>query len=263
MLTPTRALRTAAGRGDLLPALPELEAMYRWGFQPRRGQMLMIAGQTGAAKTFFALWLVAGMGLRTKYFSADSDAHTMISRLIAYQTGLTTDQVADQLKTEPEAFASVLEGCPIEFCFDSNPSIDDVNSELDAWVEIWDGYPEVIVIDNLIDLDAGDESYQARVFAMQELHRLRSTGAAVIVLHHTRSNPAGKNNWSASQPQPRWEIDNKLDRKPDRILTVAHDEFAGQFGLSPVKNRDGPQSPGAEIVFRLGADLSRCNFYGG
>jgi hypothetical protein len=260
LFTPSRALRAAGTRGEPLPHLNELHALYQYGFEPRKGQMLMVAGQSGAAKTFFALWLAARWGVRTLYCSQDSDAHTMISRLISYATGFPTDDVSLQISRDPSAYAGVLDDCPIRFCFESL-TIEGLEQELDAGVEVWDEYPELIVIDNLSDLDVGDETHAAKLFAMQELHKLRRTGAAVLVLHHTRSNPSGKNNWTTSDPQPRWEIDNKLDRKPEAILTVAIDTYSGQFVMSPVKNRTGKCTPDASVRFRLGMDLSRCNFY--
>lgn len=260
MFTSERALRAAGTRGEPLPHLPELEAMYRYGFEPRRGQMMMIAGQSGAAKTFFALWLVLKWGLRTLYCSQDSDAHTMTARQVAALSGMTVDTASGYILNDPDYVAPYVENSNIRYTFDQL-TVESLWHELDAGLEVEDRYPEVIVIDNLSDLDVGDESYQARLYGMQELHRLRLTGALVIVLHHTRSNPGGKNNWSTNDPQPRWEIDNKLDRKPELILTTAIDVPNRRYSISKVKDRSGPSTPDASVRFHLGMDLSRCLFY--
>src|SRR5882672_5545983 len=100
MYTPSRSVKAAAQSGTPFPELPALRQLYGYGFRPRLGQMLMIAGQSGCGKSRLALWLAAMLGTYgwdTLYISADSDPHTMLSRLAALSSGVPAEEVAENL----------------------------------------------------------------------------------------------------------------------------------------------------------------------
>ena len=44
-------------------------------------------------------------------------------------------------------FSDILAESKIQFCFDSSPTLDDMADELSAYVELWDRYPDIIVVD--------------------------------------------------------------------------------------------------------------------
>jgi predicted ATP-dependent serine protease len=256
MLTPARALSLAAD-ADALPRVDELDGLYRFGFVPRRGQLLMVAGQPGAGKSAFALWFAQRMNARTLYFSADMDAHTAVTRLAALITGFTVDEVASGLNGPGFGYyEQELQHTSIQFCFDSGPTLQDVADEIAAYVELWDAYPEVIVIDNAMNVEAemGEEHAGLRLI-FKELHRLaRETGAGVVVLHHTREEA------SPFIPQQRASIQGKVAQLPERILTVALDTSQGAFLFAPVKNRGGKQDATGGTYFRLTAVPERATF---
>jgi hypothetical protein len=256
MLTPARALSLAAD-ADALPRVAELEPLYKYGFVPRRGQLLMVAGQPGAGKSAFALWLAQRMAAKTLYFSADMDAHTAVTRLAALITGFTVDEVSTALSGPGFGFfEESLSESNIQFCFDSGPTLQDVADEITAYVELWDSYPEVIVIDNAMNVEAemGEEHAGLRLI-FKELHRMaRETGAGVVVLHHTREEA------SPFIPQQRASIQGKVAQLPERILTVALDTTQGTFLFAPVKNRGGKQDATGNTHFRLTAIPERATF---
>lgn len=256
MLTPARALSLAAD-ADALPRVAELEPLYKYGFVPRRGQLLMIAGQPGAGKSAFALWLAQRMNARTLYFSADMDAHTAVTRLAALLTGFTVEEVSTALSGPGFGyFEDALQDSNIQFCFDSGPTLDDIADEIKAYVELWDAYPEVIVIDNAMNVEAemGEEHAGLR-FVFKETHRMaRETGAGIIVLHHTREEA------SPFLPQQRASIQGKVAQLPERILTVALDTSQNKFLFAPVKNRGGKQDATGGTTFPLNAIPERATF---
>jgi hypothetical protein len=91
----------------------------------------------------------------------------------------------------------------------------------------------VIVVDNLMDVDAGDESYQGQLFIMQELRNIaKRTGACVIVLAHTQSEQGS----DYGKPQPRNKILNKVDQKPQLIFTLGREDDL--FRIAVVKDRN-------------------------
>lgn len=143
---------------------------------------------------------------------------------------------------------------PIQWCFDSSPSLQDVADELDAYVELWDEYPPVIVVDNAMNIEgSSDEGSGGLRFVLSELHRLgRETGSAVLVLHHAREegNPL--------EPSPREKVQGKVAQLPEIILTVALD--GEEFKIAPVKNRNGFQDPTGKTYRRLTAIPEKATF---
>lgn len=246
--------------GVELPRIPELEQMYRAGFHPRSGQILMIAGEPGAGKSALAMWYAARMNVPTLYFSADQDAHTSSTRLAALLTGQRVNDVAEGLSEggAPAAYyESQLLDCQIEFCFDSSPTIEDIADELDAYIEMWDSYPQVIVIDNLVNVEAETgEEFAGLTLVMKELHRLaRVANACVIVVNHVREE--GK---APTVPAPRRQIHGKVSKLPEKIWTVAYDPSEKCMKIAIVKDRTGPQDPTGEMFYRLRANPERASF---
>lgn len=256
MISAARALLLAAD-AEQLPRVDELRELYSYGFVPRRGQFLLIAGQPGAGKSAFALWWVVKMNIRTLYFSADMDAYTAITRLAACVTGQTVESVSSAVEAEQTGFfEDDIEGSKIQFCFDSGPTLEDLADEIDAYVELWDQFPELIVIDNAMNVEAelGEEHAGLRL-VFKEIHRMaRETGAAVFMLHHTREEG------SPFKTPPRSAIQGKTAQLPERILTVAFNPNESLFMFSPVKNRNGKQDATGETFFRLTAVPERANF---
>lgn len=256
MLTPIRAMRTASD-AEPLPRVEELEALYKYGFLPRRGQLMMIAAESGSGKSAFLQWYVNRLNVRTLYLSADNDAHTTVTRLCSQRSGYTVDAVAEMLdRIGVDFFEDTLADSKLQFCFDSSPTLDDIADEIAAYVELWDAYPEIIAIDNLINVESETgEMFAGLNLIMKELHRMaRETGAAVIVLHHTREE--GK----PTECPPKSALQGKVSHYPERILTAAFDPASNEFKISPVKNRGGKSDTTGQTVFRLAARLDRASF---
>lgn len=256
-VTASQAL-SAAAESEALPKVEELSALYQYGFLPRRSQLLMVAGQPAAGKSTFTMWLAHRMGLRTLVFSADQDSHTSITRLAACITGYTVNSVMKGMESANGFgfFSDALASSRIQFCFDSSPTMEDIALELDAYVEMWDAYPEVIVIDNLVNVEAETaEDVGGLRLVMKELHAMsRYTGAAVIVVHHTLEND------TPHLPQSRKDLYGKVGKLPERILTVASDPDEGSMRISVVKNRGGKQDPTGKTFFRLQSYPERASF---
>lgn len=255
MFTPSRALRYSARSAEPLPYIHELSALYGMGVRPRRGELIMVAGRAGSAKSSFALWLTMKMELPTLYFSADMNPWQASVRLRAAQTGLTIEEV----EREDPATAVDVPALPIHFCFDSSPTLDDMDAELDAYLEAWGQWPSVVVCDNLRNVDALHENeYGGQNLVLDYLHGMtRLTGAAVFVLHHTQLAVGTK---EPNAPQPRWAIKNKVDELPELILTLGLDPDTNIFQLACVKQRMGKQDIEGQTRAALQADLSRNLF---
>lgn len=258
-LTAARSVTKARSLGAPLPHVPELAALYEgeFRFTPRRGEVTMIAGMPGSQKSGFALFLAARMGLPTLYFCADMAQHTAITRLAATMTGDDKRTVADGIKGDGAGYyEDAVSDIDIRFCYDPNPDMGTITGELDAWVEGWDEYPALIVVDNLLDVipPAGDSEHAAYKAILLEIKSMaRLTGAAVLILHHM-SESAG----DPAKPAPRDKILGKVAQTPENVLSIAVD--GDEFRVSVVKQREGPTDAKASRWVSFKVEFARNRF---
>lgn len=249
MLTPDRALNLNSTAGRPLPFVEGLESLYEWGVTPRHGQVIMIAGRSGSQKSGFALWWVDEMNLPALYFSADMNAFTASSRVASKRNSLTTEGVEQALKAGGSVKQSVLDAMAdsrITFSFGSPITWRQVDDELQAYVELWDEWPSILVFDNLMDFEGAESDYAAQMEVMQILTELaRKTGCTVIIMHHAsdKSWEAKTDPWS---PPSRDQIKNGLSEKSELCLSVALDSNSLHLNIAAVKQRMGRQDPTAK-----------------
>lgn len=257
MLTAARAATRSESTANPLPKVQALSALYDSGVTLRRGQLVLLAGMPKSSKTSFAMWYVQTLGLPTLYFSADSSPHTASTRLAAIVTGDTVDAVsAGMAAGGANYYSEALEDSKIVWCFDSSPSTEDLMLELDAYVEAWDEFPAVIVVDNLMNVQASEE-YAGQLYVVSELHSLaRLTGATVILLHHC--SEAGQKDTTI--PPPRSAIQGKVSQLPELIMTVALDPGTKTLRIAVVGNRSGPQFPDGKNYITIDSAIERCSF---
>lgn len=263
----SQALAKNARSSPRLPEIPALQALYDYGCHPRAGELVMIAGRPGAMKSMFALWLVHNWGLDTLYLSADMSAFQASARLAASMTQRTVDEIEnDFMNGEADYATEALQKSGVRFSFRSPIRWEEMTDEINAWVTLYNRYPECIVVDNLMDLDGGEADYQAQMFGMQVLSDLsREIGATIVVLHH-----ASEGGWSEGTkphlPPARREIKNKVAEKPELTLTVAVNGtamFNGllDFHVAVVKQRMGRSDPSATEYTTLSVDPARATFH--
>lgn len=239
MLTASRALALNAQAAPLLPQPRSLGPLWDWGCKPRQGQLIMIAGRPGSQKSGFALFWVAQMGLPALYFSADMTPFEATSRLVSMTTGETTEEVEDNWGTRSDDYIQALKGAPIQFSFGSPITWQGVADELEAYMELYNSLPSILVFDNLMDIEGCETDYQAQSAAMQDLTTLsRETGCTVIVIHHA-TDKSSEAQVDPGKPPARREIKNGLAEKPQLTLTVALEPTFNEFRIAVVKQRGG------------------------
>ncbi|MCD7438967.1 AAA family ATPase [Streptomyces lincolnensis] len=247
-MTPARSLALHAESGKELPRIEAFDALYGMGCRPRHGEVIMIAGRSGTQKSGFALFWVASMNLPTLYFSADMSAFTASSRLASMQTGDTTEMVEAGMGAggrHREEYLAALTPLNVTFSFGSPINWKTVDEELEAYVELWDAYPAVMVFDNLMDFEGAESDYTEQMAVMSGLTELaRATGATVIVLHH-----ASDKSWEAKSdpwaPPSRDQVKGGLSEKPELSLSVALDPTSHEYRVAVIKQRMGPCDPTA------------------
>lgn len=258
MLSAARAVAKATETGSPLPELDQLADLYAdFDFHPGFGELTVIAGEPGTQKSGFALYWVANMGLPTIYFSADSAAHTAVSRTVACLTGEKYRDILGALEEESgQAYCEdILSDAKIEFCFDPDPTMETIRDEIFAWVEMYDNYPKVMIVDNLMDVVSdNDNEYAGYKEILLVLKRLaRETGAAIFVLHHM-----SESNNASDHPPPRKSLMGKAAQTPENIMSV--DLEGDQFRVSVVKARSGESDKTGRKFVTLVADPARNQF---
>lgn len=252
-----QVVRSTSEAGQDLPEI--LPAFSAATIKFRRGQLHVIAGQPGGGKTMLSLWYAIKSNTRVLYFNADSDQGTIVNRASAILLDRTVDEVKAMRETEEiylieDELIELSQRIRIEP--NPHPTLDDIYEETEAYVELFGCPPDLIVVDNLLNLAAAhDNEWTAMRDAMSALHSLaRETESAVVVLHHVSENDS-----KPEFPAARKALMGKVSQLPELILTVAMS--GDNYLVAAVKNRDGVSDPGAEKPIRVAVDPSRmCLF---
>lgn len=263
MLTPGRALSVASDSGRKMPEVPTLQALYDYGLTFRHGQTIMVAGRSGSQKSGFVMWLCLQWGLPVLYFSGDMKPATAAFRLASSITGDTTEEIetAWDLDGAPrQRVMDALEDVGFTFAFGSPITWRAVDEELDAYVELWDAYPQIVVIDNLMDIEGCESDYTAQMAAMQRVNEnAMDTSSMHIVMHH-----ASDKSWNEDtpwKPPSRREVKGGLSEKPEISLGVALDPHSLDFNVAVLKQRSGPQDPTGRTYKTLRCEPAVTRFH--
>jgi AAA domain len=253
-----QTLATAFSRNvEIGVPLPEVyPSLTRAGIKLRRSQVVMLAAQPGNAKSTFALNLAVALNVPTLYFSADTDDYTTSLRAAAALSGSRTADIERDIKDEAVKgyYEEVLNDLSnLWCCFTPEPTVDDMALELDAFQELFGSAPELIIVDNLVNvtMDSDNEWSAARKVMKLLMYWARTTHACVLVLHHCQESAE----YPPGSPPPRRAIQGKLSQLQSLILTCAVD--GNMFKIACVKNRHGPYDATGETYIALDMDLSR------
>ena len=224
----------------------------------RRGQVCMVAAAPNAGKSMFALIYAVKAKVPTLFFSADTDTTTVMLRAAAHASGDNQVNVEQNLSTDSHYYDGSFDKLKhIKWVFDSSPSLDDIELEIKAYVELYGQAPELIIIDNLMNVAAETDNEWAGLRAiMMELHDMaRKTEACVMVLHHvSEASEYG----SPIMPPARRAIHGKVSQLPALILTLGYDPSQGILKIAAVKNRFGPHTADASKWASLFVNFAAC-----
>lgn len=258
---PVPLSRTTAKTTVALPDPWPVLANSRFAPKFGRGEVVMLAGPSGAGKTILALDAVIKMRVPALYMSADSNQETMQIRAAANLSGHPSSDIRAMrdMGLFNEEYSPYLARLPVRFQFEpSDPSVEDIALAMEAYQDIEGVFPTILVIDNLTNIAGdSDDEWSGLRKTIKELHWLaRKTGTCVLVLHHTsEADPK----WLMS-PAPKNAIKGKITEYPSTIMTVVYN--GGLVRLAVVKNRHGESDPMARDPIAMSADFSRCRVWG-
>ena len=208
----------------------------------RRAEVSMLAGTPGVGKSTLALALALNMKVPSLYISADTNAHTMAMRLASMISGKNQTDVEQLMNTDQGWTRAVLaKGAHIVWSFESSPTLQDIDEEVQAFEELWGCPPVAIFVDNLMDIatDGGEEFASMRAIMKELKYLARATNAAIIILHHTSEAVLG------APCQPRSALQGKVAQLPALICTLG--VVGTSMAVAPVKNRYGRADANANL----------------
>ena len=224
----------------------------------RRGQVCMVAAAPNAGKSMFALIYAIKAKVPTLFFSADTDTATVMMRAASHLSGHEQLLVESNLLSNRHYYDKYLsEMESIQFVFDSSPSLDDIELEIKAYVELFGIPPELIVVDNLMNVVSESDNEWAGLRAiMVEFHDMaRKTEACVLVLHHvSEQTEYGK----TTEPPARRAIHGKVSQLPALIITLGFDPHNQVLKIAAVKNRFGPHTADGSDYIGLFVSYKVC-----
>jgi len=223
----------------------------------------MVAAAPNAGKSMFALIYAIKAGVPALFFSADTDTTTVMMRSAAHLSGHNQVNVEQNLSADSNHYNHHLGKLShIKWVFDSSPSLDDIELEVRAYVELYGIAPELIVIDNLMNVAAETDNEWAGLRAiMMELHDMaRKTEACVLVLHHVSEQ---SEYGSPTEPPARRAIHGKVSQLPALILTLGYNPSQGELKIAVVKNRFGPHAADGKDFATLYVGYGCCQISDG
>ena len=256
MLTLQRAWGTVLTKATPLPDVWDALAAKQIKF--RRGQVCMVAAPPNAGKSMFALIYAIKAKVPTLFFSADTDTTTVMMRAAAHTSGHNQVTVEQSLSSDSHYYDKHFDKLKhIKWVFDSSPSLDDIELEIKAYIELFGEAPEMIVIDNLMNVAAESDNEWAGLRAiMMDLHDMaRKTEACVVVLHHTSEQ---SEYGSSTKPPARRAVHGKVSQLPALILTLGYDPNNAELNIAAVKNRFGPHTADASDYATLLVNYGAC-----
>src|SRR5690606_26072063 len=137
--------------GEPLPTV--FKALEEKGTRFLRGPLVLISAGTGTGKSALILTPALQARVPTLYFSVDSDAFTQLTRSIAITSGCKVETAAKALLNNNLGdLEKSLSGIPIRFNYDASPSLDTIETSVEAYEEVYGQYPALIIVDNITNV---------------------------------------------------------------------------------------------------------------
>lgn len=253
MLSLAKTLRQEGNRGEALPEV--FTSFTARGIKFRRGSLCMIAGVPGSRKTQLALALADSWKVPTLYISNDSDETTVATRLIARRMRVNAERVEERMQLDPKWAATMLTDTDhVKWSFNPNPSLPEIEEELEAFNEIFGSPPALLVVDVLMKVNYAEDSEHGTALRIVDYLAglARDFSTCVILVHHCSEAIKG------NPVPPREAIQQKVSQLPALILNVAPEPWSDNLAVCAVKNRHGEQDPSGKNYFTLKSNPAQC-----
>ncbi|MGW5735763.1 MULTISPECIES: AAA family ATPase [Streptomyces] len=247
---------SGAAQNDFAPPLPPVwETFKDNGVRFRRGEFTLISAAPGVGKSALALYYAIKSGLKVMYFSADSGSRIQRARAAAIVSGEPLSKWLDLIERGDTADMDrmLTEACPnVFFDYDAGPDLAYVEDTVKAFALVHGAWPDIVVIDNVSNLYAGDaEGFAGLEDACAYINELaRQIDGLVLGLHHVVGEFE-----SGDKPPPLSALRGKISKLPSLILNLFKED-EDSMGVAVVKNRSGRANAAGGHTVTLACDLS-------
>lgn len=226
------AARNRGQTGSQLPT-PFYPSLEKAGIRFWRSQLWLVVGPGSAGKSLLISNLVAKWGRPTLAFLLDQDQATAAARFAATEMDAPFLDIKKNL--DDPYTAQVLAAMGFIQTDYRAENLDDIELQLNAYIERYGEPPEIIVVDNLGNMASSLENEWAVLKALTlELDVMaRKYEMLIICAHHTSDQPT-------TEPLPRSAVLGKISQYPRGILSIAFNSYTGEYKLAAVKNSSGP-----------------------
>lgn len=209
----------------------------------------MIASAPGTGKSSLALNYAVKAKIPTLYVSCDMGRGLVSRRVAAILTGTPVNQVRSEMDTEEgrQKYLDVLSDVEHLYAsYPSRPNAEGLVTQLLAFQEFYGLPPELLILDNLMNLNSGQESEWTGLRDLcQVLHWMATEyQICVLALHHL--NLGGLD---LESPAPINFIKGQVTELPGLVLTLAKG-----LKVAAVKNRNGRADSTGKTFFYLDHD---------
>lgn len=253
------ALRNRGEGGEAIPN--PYPGLRRLGAHIRRSQLSMVAAASGTGKTAFVLdWMLhinAGRPdpLHVLYHCMDTDRGSVGTRVAAAVADMPLYAAQEALlgAGDEELERRVAKATRhLSFSFNPSPTCVDLAAEAGRFAEVHGCWPDVIIVDNLLDIDMEDG--EPADMAKWLKNHAGDTGAAVVLLHHVTGPHA-----DGGDVVPLSGILGQVN-KPQRLILTLCMPMTGVMRVSVVKNSNGPADKTGHQYTDILCDLERMRF---
>lgn len=240
------AAKNRGSTGEQLPT-PFYPSFERNGVRFFRSQLCLVVGPGSAGKSLLIGNLVAKWNRPTLAFLLDQDAATAAARFAATELNRPFLEIKKDLDNPYTCEVLAALGF-IQTDFRAE-CIEDIQLQLDAYLERYGVPPEIVVIDNIGNMSSGYENEWAMLKALTlDLDVMaRKYECIVICAHHTTDAPT-------TEPLPRSAVLGKISQYPRLVLSVAYNSYSGIYKVAAVKNSSGPTDVMAHNPIEFEAD---------
>lgn len=228
--------RSVVETGEALPVV--FESLDEKGVRFRGGTTSLIVAAPGVGKSVFALNTALGLpeDRTVQYFACDSDVSEQSTRIISRVAGVDMAEATEMYDTgSRHAFHALEKARNIDFQFPDAPGVEEVVHRMFAHAEIRGRFPDLTVIDNLMDMsgEAGEgERLNANILELSRIARL--SGTHMMVLAHV-----GREYVEGNVIVPAGGILYQINKKPQVVLSLNHGRSETDLNCSILKTREG------------------------
>lgn len=249
MLTVDRALSQSHAVGRKIPLpWPSIERLVSLSTR----ELAILAGAPGSGKSTFAVNLAVKSEVPTLYLTQDSPA-SVFTRMAAL---ITNEPIAVIRKRQQEGGAvrdqlidTVHRRMPKHLIIEGGRrTIGDIDRRVVAMTEWLGAPPELVILDNLIDLDIEGSHHQETAFYARALTALKALAntrdVCLLALHHVlKSGEKG----DGVHPITMTDLLHGGEREARHVWGIYHDADATRMYVQILKQQDGAANPSGEL----------------